>query len=192
MDEIETPNPKWEGSTALIVVDVQRGLEDEKHYGKRNNDGCEMHIGMLLDAWRQQRWPVVFVQYDSTDENSPLFPGTPGHHLKPVAGGERDLLVRKSASSAFVGDPDLHQWLQFHGITGVAICGIQTNMCCESTARHASDLGYETLFVLDATHTFDLKLPDGSVIPADDLARTTAAVLQHEFAQVVRTKDLVG
>lgn len=192
MDEVATPNPKWEGSTALVVVDVQRGLEDERHYGKRNNPGCETHIRMLLDAWRDQRWPVVFVQYDSVDENSPLYPGSAGHHFKAVTAGECDLHVRKSASSSFVGDPDLHEWLQFHGITGVAICGIQTNMCCESTARHASDLGYETLFVLDATHTFDLTLPDGAVIAADDLARTTAAVLEHEFARVVRTKDLVG
>lgn len=184
--------PNWEGSTALIVVDVQRGLEDEQHYGKRNNPGCEMHIGMLLDAWRGQGWPVVFVQHDSTEEDSPLRPGSWGHHLKPVASGESDLHVHKSVHSAFYGEPDLHAWLREHGITGVAICGIQTNVCCETTARQASDLGYETLFVLDATHTFDLRLNDGSVITGDELARTTAAILNGEFAKVVFTKELTG
>jgi nicotinamidase-related amidase len=182
----------WNGATALLVVDVQRGFENEQHYGRRNNPGCEMHIGMLLDAWRAQHWPVVFVQHDSTEPDSPLEPGTWGHHLQPVVGGECDLLVHKSVHSAFYGEPDLHGWLQEHGITGVAICGIQTNVCCETTARMSSDLGYDTLFVIDAMHTFDLRLPDGSVITADDLARTTAAVLQGEFAQVVYTKDLVG
>ena len=111
MDEPEVPNPRWEGATALLVVDVQRGLDDAKHYGRRNNPDCELHIGMLLDAWRDQRWPVVFVQYDSQDENSPLYPGTQGHHFKTVSAGERDLHVRKSASSAFVGHPDLHEHL---------------------------------------------------------------------------------
>ena len=91
-----------------------------------------------------------------------------------------------------LGEPDLHAWLQEHGITGVAICGIQTNVCCETTARMASDLGYDTLFVLDATHTFDLRVSDQEVIPADELMRITAAVLKDEFAQVVYTKDLTG
>ena len=184
--------PNWNGATALIVVDVQRGLDDEEHFGRRNNEGCEMHIGMLLDAWRAQGWPVVFVQHSSTDPESPLSPGSWGHHFKPVASGEGDLHVDKSVSSAFLGEPDLHEWLQSHGIAGVAICGIQTNVCCESTARTASDLGYDTLFVLDATHTFDLDLGGGELITADELSRTTAAVLQDEFAQIVYTKDLTG
>jgi hypothetical protein len=48
------------------------------------------------------------------------------------------------------------------------------------------------LFVLDATHTFDLRLTDGTVIPADELARTTGAVLDGEFGRVVFTRDLTG
>jgi nicotinamidase-related amidase len=182
----------WQGATALLIVDVQRGMEDEAHFGTSNNPGCEMHIGRLIDAWRAQGWPIVVVQRDSTEPDSPLRPGSWGHHLKPVAATEPDLLVHKSAHSAFYGEPDLHAWLQKHGIAGVAICGIQTNVCCETTARQASDLGYEMLFVLDATHTFDLRLTDGSVIPADQLAGTTAAVLDGEFGSVVLTRDLTG
>ena len=41
--------------------------------------------------------------------------------------GEPDLLVSKEVHSAFYGEPDLHAWLQKHGISGVAVCGIQTN-----------------------------------------------------------------
>jgi nicotinamidase-related amidase len=182
----------WRGATALIVVDVQQGLDDDEYYGRRNNADCELRIGMLLDAWRAHHWPVVFVQHASTNPDSPLYPDGPGHRLKPVVSGECDLHVNKRVSSAFVGEPDLHEWLQGHGITGVAVCGIQTNMCCESTARMASDLGYDTLLVLDATHTFDLAALDGDVITADELARTTAAVFHHEFGQIVSTKDLTG
>jgi hypothetical protein len=54
----------------------------------------------------------------------------------------------------------------------------------------AGNLGYETLFVLDATHTYDLTAADGSEITADELARVTAANLQGEFADVVTTGDL--
>jgi len=48
----------------------------------------------------------------------------------------------------------------------------------------ASDLGYETTLVLDATHTFDRTDANGAVIPADELARMTAANLQDEFADI--------
>ena len=68
---------------------------------------------------------------------------------------------------------------------------VQTNYCCEATARMAADLGYDTLFVLDATYTFDLSAHGGGVISAEDLARVTASNLQDEFADVVMTADLV-
>jgi nicotinamidase-related amidase len=185
--------PEWSEATALIVVDVQRGFENEAHFGTRNNPGCEMHIGMLLEAWTKQGWPIVYVRHDSKEEDSPLAPGTWGNAFQPtLSAAEPHLLVVKSVHSAFFGEPDMHGWLQQHGIRSVAICGIQTNVCCETTARMASDLGYDTLFVIDATHTFDLPRPDGSVIEGDDLAATTAAVLAAEFATVVYTSELVG
>lgn len=181
----------WKEATALVVIDVQQGMDEEGYFGKRNNPVCETNIGLLLDAWRAQNWPIVFVQHDSKEVGSPLAPGSPGHAFKPVVSGECDLKVNKSAHSAFFGEPSLHAWLRDHGITTVAICGIQTNVCCETTARMASDIGYDTLFVIDATHTFDVRAGDGEVISADQLSRVTAAVLDGEFAQVVRTQDLV-
>jgi hypothetical protein len=39
----------------------------------------------------------------------------------------------------------------------------------------AGGLGYDDLFAaLDATHAFDRTSPDGQVVTADELARTTA------------------
>ena len=71
------------------------------------------------------------------------------------------------------------------------VCGITTNHCCETTARVGGNLGYDVLFVLDATHTFDRMAPDGSTVTADDLARVTATNLHGEFATVVGTADLL-
>ncbi len=177
-------------ATALLVVDVQRGLDDPV-LGLRNNLACERNVAALIAKWRQTERPVVFVRHDSVRPDSPLRPGQPGNDLKPEVSGEPDLLVVKSVSSAFYGRPDLHEWLQTKGVTGVAIAGIQTNYCCEATARMASDLGYDTLFVLDATHTFDLPALDGTTISADELARVTAANLHGEFGEVVMTADLL-
>ncbi|MDK1027617.1 MAG: cysteine hydrolase, partial [Actinomycetota bacterium] len=37
----------WNGSTALIVVDVQKGFDDVSYWGPRNNPDCESNIGLL-------------------------------------------------------------------------------------------------------------------------------------------------
>jgi nicotinamidase-related amidase len=177
-------------ATALLVIDVQEGFDDPM-WGPRNNPAFEHNVAALIDAWRAADRPVVLVRHDSVTPGSPLLPGQAGNDLKPMIEGPSDLLVTKNVNSAFFGDPDLHGWLQDRGITGVAIAGIQTNYCCETTARMAGNLGYDTLFVLDATHTFDLPAHGGGTITADELARVTASNLQGEFADVVLTADLL-
>lgn len=176
---------------ALIVVDVQRAFDDPV-WGPRDNPGCEANVARLLAGWRERGEPVVFVRHDSAEDGSTLAPGTPGHAFKDVITGEPDLLVAKQVNSAFYGEPDLDAWLRERGIGAVAICGITTNHCCETTARMAGNLGYDVRFVADATHTFDRAGPDGVVIPAAELARATSASLHGEFATVTSTEELLA
>ena len=175
-------------SEALIVVDVQRGFEDPA-FGTRNNPAAEENIGALIAAWRERGEPVVFVRHD---EAGPLAAGSPGHEFKDVIDGEPDLLITKQAHSAFHGDRDLHGWLGDRGIGAIAVCGITTSHCCETTARVGSDLGYDVRFVLDATHTFDMHGPDGETVTGDEIARMTQVNLDGEFARVVSTAEVIG
>jgi nicotinamidase-related amidase len=177
--------------TALLVVDVQRAFDDAEYWGPRNNPDCEANIAALIDAWRATGRPLVYVRHDSVEPGSPLAPGTPGNAFKEVVSGEPDLLVTKQVNSAFYGDPDLHAWLRERDIGSIALCGITTNHCVETTARMGANLGYDVLFALDATHTFDRTGPDGERLRADELARATATSLHDEFAAIVRTHDLV-
>ncbi|MGI6879441.1 cysteine hydrolase family protein [Microbacterium sp. gxy059] len=172
---------------ALIVVDVQRGFDDAGFWGARDNPACEENIAALIALWRERAWPIVFVRHDSDDPASPLAAGSPGNAFAHVLTGEPDLLVRKTVNSSFHGTPDLHAWLQRERIGEVVICGITTNHCCETTARVAGNLGYDTTFVIDATHTFDRPGLDGTMIPAALLSAVTAANLHGEFAAVVTT-----
>lgn len=182
----------WSGSTALIVIDVQQGFDDAAYWGERNNPDCEANVARLIAAWRDHDWPIVFVRHDSQNGASPLAPKQPGNAFKNVVVGEPDVLVVKSVHSAFLGEPDLHAWLTERAITGIAICGVQTNMCCETTARDGSDLGYEMLFVLDATYTFDIIGSNHQVYRAREIARYSALTLAADFGKVVSTHDLVN
>ncbi|MBV9946435.1 MAG: cysteine hydrolase [Myxococcales bacterium] len=177
--------------SALIVVDVQQGFDDPS-WGPRNNPGCESNIAALISAWRERGWPIVLVRHDSRSPRSPLFAGSPGNAFKSgIAGAGEDLLVVKHTNSAFYGTPSLDAWLREHGLHAVTICGITTNHCCETTARMAGNLGYRTTFVIDATCTFDRPDLDGTIIPADEIARITAANLHGEFATVQTTSQVL-
>jgi nicotinamidase-related amidase len=176
-------------ATALVVIDLQRGFDDPL-FGNRNNPAAESNVARLVEVWRRQGQPVVFVQHDSRGAESPLRPNQPGHDFKPQLTGTPDLHVHKSVHSAFHGTPDLHQWLRARSVDAIAITGVQTNYCCETTARVGSDLGYDTTFVLDATYTFDTRGPDGKIVSGDELARVTAANLDPEFGRVVTTVEL--
>lgn len=71
-------------------------------------------------------------------------------------------------------------------------CGIQTNMCVETTARMGGSLGFEVSLPLDATRTFDLAGPDGTVIPVEQLMQATAAYLHGGgFATVSDTEQVL-
>jgi nicotinamidase-related amidase len=177
---------------ALVVVDVQRAFDDPGFLGRRNNPACEDNVAALIAAWRERGEPIVFVRHDSVEQDSPLAAGTPGNELKDVVSGEPDLTVVKHVHSAFHGEPGLEGWLREAGLEQIAICGIQTNFCCETTARVGSNLGFDVQFALDATHTFDLTAPDGGVVSADELARVTATNLSTEFCPVVSTAELLG
>ena len=177
--------------TALVVVDVQKGF-DHPDWGPRNNPACEGNIAALIEAWRERGQPIVYVRHDSTEPGSPFTPGQLGNELQDMLAGEPDLLVTKSVNSAFHGEPDLAAWLRGEGIGSIVVCGIQTNMCCETTARVAANLDFDMTFALDATYTFDLPARDGGTIGADELSRVTASNLDPEFGRVVDTRELVA
>jgi nicotinamidase-related amidase len=176
----------------LLLIDVQHAFDDPA-WGPRNNPECEANVGRLLAHWRERGGTVVFVRHDSVEPSSLLAPSQPGNAFKPVIEGEPDLLVTKEVNSAFLGTPRLEPWLRERGLEAIVVAGIQTNMCCETTARMGGNLGFDVAFALDATCTFDLPDPiNGGRIDADTLARVTAANLHDEFAQVVTTAQLTG
>lgn len=177
---------------ALLVIDLQRGFDDSSYWGRRDNPDCEHNVEALIEAWRGAGQPVVYVRHDSLEAGSPLRPGKPGNRFKDAVTGEPDLLVAKHVNSAFHGEPGLARWLGDNGIDAFTVCGIQTNMCCETTARIGSNLGFAMRFVVDATHTFDLLDRDGVTIPAEELARVTTANLDPEFGRVVSTAEAVA
>ena len=178
---------------ALIIIDVQQAFNYSRLWGRRNNPDAEANISALAQKWTSTHSPIVMVVHSAKNPVSPLHALNPGHRLKPeVAQVKPTLNIKKSVNSAFLGQPDLHEWLQHQHIKRIVVCGIQTNMCVETTARMGGNLGYEVIVPIDATHTFDLTDREGVTVTADELSRVTATNLQRgRFAKVVETQTLL-
>lgn len=176
---------------ALLLIDVQEGIDDPRH-GLRNNPGAEANIARLLATWRARGRPVIHVRHDSTDPDSVLRPGLPGNAIKAVAiplPGEP--LFAKHVNSAFIGT-ELERHLRERGITTLVVAGLTTDHCVSTTTRMAANLGFTVTVVSDATATHERVGPDGVHHAAEAMHQLALASLHEEFATVLPTAEVLA
>jgi nicotinamidase-related amidase len=85
----------------------------------------------------------------------------------------------------------LEQWLRRRGINELLITGIRTEQCCETTTRHASDLGFAVRYVSDATLTFPMQTRTGRAVSPAQIVEHTEMVLDGRFARIVSSASAV-
>ena len=176
--------------TALLVVDVQKGLDDPS-WGKRNNPQAESNIALLLSHWRKRELPVIHIRHCSVMPDSPLRPELPGNAFKEEAQplpGEKQF--SKSVNSAFVGTR-LEQYLRERDISSLVVVGLTTDHCVSTSVRMAGNLGFDVTLVSDATATFDRQAYNGVRYSADQIHEINLASLDGEFCTVRSTEDVL-
>ncbi|KAI6169882.1 Isochorismatase-like protein [Pisolithus thermaeus] len=100
-------------------------------------------------------------------------------------------LYTKSVHSAFIGT-SLEADLRARGITRLFVCGLTSNMCMNTTARMAGNLGFEVFVVEDACAAFDRVGPDGVRRRAEDVHAYAMSDLHGEFCTVIKASDVQG
>jgi len=178
---------------ALILVDIQKGLEDLAYYGgHRNNPDAENNAAILLRFWRENGLPIFHIKHCSTTPASPLAEGKPGNDFKDIVAPQtNETVIKKNVNSAFI-ETDLEQQLNNLQIHKVVIAGLTTEHCISTTTRMAGNLGFDTYLVADATAAFDKKGVNGELYPAQLIHDTSLATLNNEFATVVNTEELLN
>ena len=176
------------GPSALIIVDVQKAIDDPRWGNDRNNPDAEANIARLLARWREKGWPIFHIRHVSRDPQSTYRDSPFKDEVNPLA-GER--VIEKSTNSAFIGTP-LERELRQSGIDSVVITGVITNNSVEATARMAGNLGLHTTVVSDATATFGLRDYDGVWRTASEVHALSLANLDGEYAAIVDTETLVS
>jgi nicotinamidase-related amidase len=172
--------------TCLIVIDVQESFRHRPYSTERDMPAYLAQQNALIAGCVAQGVPVVRVLHAEgpADASNPF--ALESGHVVPLRGLQDFTPAAtfiKHRHSALVGS-GLDVWLTQHGVQRLIISGIRTEQCCETTTRHASDLGWQVDYVLDATLTYDMQQPDGSPLSAADIKARTATVLQDRFATV--------
>lgn len=179
-----------EGKTALVLIDLQRGIVGRAVVPHAGSDVLA-NAARLAEAFRAAELPVVFVRVSPTPQTTlkPLLdtpanmpPPQPGwDELDPALGVRAgDLVVVKHNWGAFYGT-DLDMQLRRRDVTRIAICGISTNIGVESTARDAFERNYKLLFVEDASAAMSAQEHEHScrfIFTRMGILRSTAQVIE--------------
>ena len=194
--------------TALLVIDVQREYFDEgRPLAIPGADQVLPAIKNLVEAARQSGATPVFIRHahnpdgsdvgrmgdfdDSEDEDAFIEGTTWVDYVDGIGPAPGELEVTKTRYSAFAGTA-LQVELESRGIDTVLITGLMTQYCSVTTARHAHDLDFRTLFVSDAN--FGPDLPDlgfGEVAHAETL-KAIATALAGGVAEVISAEEAIG
>ena len=176
--------------TALLVIDVQESFRQRPSWAEVSNPDVVADVTRLIDAARAAGHEVVWILHSEPGSDTPFDPESgfvrPIDGLTPQAG---EPVLTKTSRNAFT-TTNLGQWLTERGVRRLVITGIQTEQCCETTARLAADLGYEVTFVTDATATFPIKRPDtGALLGTEEIVTRTEFALAGRFARISGIED---
>jgi nicotinamidase-related amidase len=148
------PLSQLEKNAALVVIDLQHGIValPTVHPSADIVAKC----AALARAFRAKNHPVVLVNVveaapGRTDAPKHPFPTDPrfAELVPELEAAPSDMRVSKQRWGAFQ-TTDLDAQLRAKGITQIVLVGIATSIGIESTARYASELGYDVVLVTDA------------------------------------------
>jgi nicotinamidase-related amidase len=175
--------------TALLVIDAQESFRHRPYFVSEDVPAFVDRLQALVNGAAAAGIPVVQIFHV---EPSGPFSLTSGNvrTLAPLA-IDPVAIFHKQRHSALVGS-GLDVWLVEHGIRRLIVSGIRTEQCCETTTRHASDLGYEVDYVGDATLTFPMTDAAGRVWSAAEIRARTELVLSGRFARIASVEQALS
>jgi nicotinamidase-related amidase len=175
--------------TALIVIDVQESFRHRDFWDDADLPAFLSRQQALIDGASAAGIPVIQIFHVA---DSGPFSEASGFvtTLAPLRIAP-DAMFRKRRHSALVGT-GLDVWLTSHGIRRLIISGIRSEQCCETTTRHASDLGYAVDYVGEATLTFPMTDASGRQWSAADIRARTELVLAGRFARIATVEQALA
>lgn len=178
-----------DSATAVLSIDVQQSFPARSYWREDDVPGFRRQITKLIEGATQRGWPVVRILHEDGDGPFSASSGL----VKPLEWMPQTHAVEfvKHVHNAFT-DTGLDRWLRTRGIRRLIVTGIRTEQCCETTTRHASDIGYEVDYVSEATLTFAMTGRDGRRWTPAEITARTELVLDGRFARIATVAEALG
>ena len=135
----------------LIVIDVQKGITDERLY---DFDGFIRNVTNIIDAARKNNVEVIYVQHDDGPGTGFSFGDKDFEIADQVAPKENEKIFIKTINSCF-GNNDLANYLRESKEKDLIIVGLQTNFCIDASVKSAFERGYKVIIPKGTNSTFD-------------------------------------
>ncbi|KAG7043926.1 isochorismatase hydrolase [Colletotrichum scovillei] len=180
---VPASTPSTSDST-LVIIDAQNEYATGK-LAVSNVEASRAKIASLLERYRAAKAPIIHVVHE-VPAGAPLF--TPGtelaeefSELKPLEG---ESVVTKNFPGSFTGT-NLEELLKATGRNKVVLTGYMAHVCISTTARQASEKGWDVIVVEDAVG--DRDIPGAN---AEELTKVALAEIADAFGTVVKSKDI--
>ena len=141
----------------LIVVDIQKGITDERLY---DFEGFLNHVTKIIDSARKNNVEIIYVQHDDGPGTGFSVGDKDFEIADQVAPKENEKTFIKSVNSCF-GNHDFTEYLTESGEKDLMIIGLQTNFCVDATVKSAFERGYHVIIPKGTNSTFDNDYMDG-------------------------------
>jgi len=149
--------------SALLIIDMQEYfLNPSSHAFIPSAETILPGVNKLVSAYYRKNLPVIFTLHSNNEENAKmmgkwwpklLYEGQKEKTLAKGLNPSNGIIVEKNQYDAFY-NTNLEQILQENNISQVIVCGVLTNICCETTARSAFVRGFEVFFTIDGTAAY--------------------------------------
>ncbi|MEV8099980.1 isochorismatase family protein [Kitasatospora sp. NPDC085879] len=191
--------------SALVVIDVQESFRRRPNWAAVSNPEIVDKVGRLVTAARSRGDLVVWVLHTEPGSGTVFDPESGFVRLMDgLEPADGEPVLTKTSHNAFT-TTNLQQLLTRQGVGELVVSGIRTEQCCETTARVASDLGYQVVFVTDATATHPIEhrdapagrsleevLADPRTLGTDEIVARTEYALAGRFARIATVEELTG
>jgi nicotinamidase-related amidase len=176
-------------ATALLVIDVQESFRHRPYWRDSDVPSFVESLRSLIDGAQSRKIPVI--QIFHVEDSGPF--SLESGYVVPMqnVSFKPDAVFQKRSHSALVSS-GLAVWLTQRGIHRVIVSGIRTEQCCETTTRHACDLGYQVDYVTDATLTFPMTDRHGSEWTPQEIKARTELVLDGRFARITTVEEALA
>jgi nicotinamidase-related amidase len=178
--------------TALIIIDIQNDYFPGGRMELVGAEAAGLRAKEALACFRGHNLPVIHIRHLSTRPTATFFlPDTDGIEIhSSVAPLPGEAVFVKNFPNSFRETPLLGH-LKGLGIERLALTGMMTSMCVDSTARAAFDLGFQNVLLHDAMATRDLSF-GGATIPAAQVQGAFLAALGSVYGRVTSVAEFLA